>query len=468
MSFHNDSLPDFVGCYNNSCENVTAGSLYAQSLVCSGTPTVISTFEFNVVCLLRDSCVNLRVSVISGHVYSETPQSPFALSFFSTNDILVRNNSYAVVKNADGVVVGQIFSDMIHFDIETYHSETNFSLNVSLCILRDVSVGEDDSELYTVFDIGVLGDDLVIRPLGLNKAIRQNNQNTTYEFICFSNVTIPSVSYSIILIQRVDDFESYSSSTQGEHGIVLTSAVLFCCGAFVVVVFHCITSLNLPIFVIGMESVALLLFRGIYFFLLNWYVFPIGGLLDFALIEIPTFIYISIFLQIIIPSYRFFFNQKMSTRSMVFLILGCVLLNWIIFAIMLIIITTATNPYEDTKTCNCQLADPVQPNTTPQIVRLVFTSICSLMAISAVIVTFLFRDQAIKAGGIETLYTQVIVLSFGLFFDCVAFVIYYAVNQPTAYFLIVLWFTELLPICMMNGVVTWTTRMINIKAFHIR
>jgi hypothetical protein len=73
--------------------------------------------------------------------------------------------------------------------------------------------------------------------------------------------------------------------------------------------------------------------------------------------------------------------------------------------------------------------------------------------------------EALKAGGIQALYYQIVVLSLGLFFDCVAFVIYYAVNIPTAYFLIILWFAELLPFCMMNFVIVWATRKISIKMF---
>jgi hypothetical protein len=79
-----------------------------------------------------------------------------------------------------------------------------------------------------------------------------------------------------------------------------------------VIGFQCFTSFNLPVFVIGIQSICLLAFWGIYFCLLGTGEIPIHGLLDFALSEIPTFIYIGIFLQIVIPSYNFFFYHKMS------------------------------------------------------------------------------------------------------------------------------------------------------------
>ena len=144
--------------------------------------------------------------------------------------------------------------------------------------------------------------------------------------ICFEDLTIYE-NISIILIERVSDYENVKAYTHGEESIVVTSGALFCFGGVIVMICHFLTSYNLPVVIIGVESVCLLFFRGIYFFLLGSGDIPIGGLLDFALIEIPTFIYIGIFLEIIFPCYRFFFKREMSKNLLLTLIFVSLLLN---------------------------------------------------------------------------------------------------------------------------------------------
>jgi len=139
------------------------------------------------------------------------------------------------------------------------------------------------------------------------------------------------------------------------------------------------------------------------------------------------------------------------------------LVNWIVFAALMIAVDLSTTNYVESKSCNCLVSDPIQQSDAAEIIRIVYKSFVLVVAIGVVIITLLFRTEAAKAGGIQELYYQIVLLSLGLFFDCVGFVIYYAVNTPTAYFLIVLWFTELIPICTMNGVVTWMTKMIDLN-----
>jgi hypothetical protein len=460
------SPPNADTCFEATCDGV----LYAQSLVCYETPTTLVTYESTLTFLLMDAtCANVSIDIISGHVYSSEPLSPMALSFLQTNYNLVGGNVYAVVENDLGVVVGQIHGAMIQISVQDLDSSSgSFDLQVSPCLLVDPTVGEVNQSQYDVYDVGILSPDYgIIHPLG-------KNVNRTYsifqnQMICFDFLTISNASTSIILIQRVSDYENFHASTNGERDIVWNSGVLFCFGGIFLTVCHCFYSRNVPILIIGLESIFLLLFRGIYFFLLASGDITVGGLLDFALIEIPTFIYIGIFLQIIIPSYRFFFARNhsinISNRLLGSMIAGSLLVNWLIFTGIMIALSYSSHTIVETRSCDCQISDPVHQSKVAQIIRLVYKSFVLVIAIWVVIIIYVFRMEVLKAGGIQELYYQIAFLALGLFFDCGAFVIYYAVNSPTAYFLIILWFTELIPICSMNVVVTWVTKTIRIKLF---
>jgi len=314
-----DSLPSSPSppsereCFDLQCENVTNGVLFASSLICYGTPITLYTYEAILTSRLSESCVSLSVYVASGHIYSEPTQSPLALSFLQTNFDLAKGNPFAVVTNKNGVIVGDIHSSMIRLEIDNFSSSGEYILFVSPCILLDPTVGgNDETTNYDVYDLGVLFEDGTIQPLGM-EAIgnRTNNQSS---MICFGEVVLTERTMSLILIKRVKDFENMNTYSHAEEAIVLTSGALFSFGAILVVTFHIFTTFNLPIFILGVQSFGLLCFRGIYFFILATEVIEIGGLVDFALIEIPTFIYIGIFLQIIFPSYRFFFNRKVSLK----------------------------------------------------------------------------------------------------------------------------------------------------------
>ena len=190
---------------------------------------------------------------------------------------------------------------------------------------------------------------------------------------------------------------------------------------------------------------------------------PKGWIVTPSLWSMPTFIYIGIFLQIILPCYRFFFRREITKRALGTAVACAMLVNWLIFAALMIIMASTASASEGKNSCDCQISDLVSQNNAAQIVRIVYKSIVLVIAIGVVIVTFLFRTQAERAGGIQEIYYPILLLSFCLFLDCAAFVTYYAVNVTTAYFLIVLWFTELLPICVMNGGVTWATRTLTLN-----
>ena len=441
-------------CFNTSCIDETSGVLASQSLVCIGTEIPLVTYQANLsFTVASEGCVRVSLSVVPGRVYSLLTDSPLSLSFLKTNYFLVGNNSFAVVTNVNGVTVGQIQSDMIHIEYLKISNLSTVSISVSPCILYDETMGEKDD--YDVFDVGILlSDEKTIHPLGLKNTYNLTaNENMK---MCFSAVNLTDVNTSLILIKRDLDFETASANTHAEESIVLTSGILFCIGAFTVLVFNCFIPFNLAVLSVGVQSFCLLLIRCIYFFLLYNGDLIIGGLLDFALVEIPTFIYIGIFFEIILVAYWLFFkSDEVSSTILMLEVIFALLINWAVFAVIIIILDATQSSTSLNRTCNCQFSAPVVESNTAKIIRIIYKSIILAIAIIVTFVTIIYGRKHVKSRN-QTVFYEVVGLSLGLLFDCVAFLVYYIVNTPSAYFLIALWFTELLPIIVVNGMVAST------------
>ena len=396
-----------------------------------------------------EGCVTVNVSVVPGRVYSRAADSPLSLSFLRTN-YLIGSNSFAVATNHEGVTVGQIQSDMIRIDYSNLSNVSSVDISVVACLLYDETMGE--SAEYDVFDVGVLmGDGATIRPLGLT-----NTRNLTTEEnlkMCFSEVNLADVSTSLILVKRDLHFVSERANTRGEVAVVWASGALFSLGGVFVVVVHLLLPFNVAVFAAGMQGACLLVFRGVYFFVLAAGDIQIGGLLDFALIEVPTFIYIGIFLRIILVGYWVFFKfEDMSKASLFVSIAFALLVNWLVFAAIMIAASFADTASTVEKYCDCQLSGDVTQSDAAQIIRLVYKSFVFAVAVVVFFLTAVFGQKLVK-GRNPQVYYQVLILSLGLLFDCLAFLVYYAVDEVSAYFLIALWFTELLPICVVNAMV---------------
>ena len=435
-------------CYDLQCANVSSGELAAQSYVCFGTTLSLEMYQASLTFVNSEmSCVTLNVSTAPGRVYSQAATPPRSLSFLQTNYQLMGNDTFAVVTNTKGVTVGQIQSDMITVQISNFEYSAGVE-NVTMrpCVLYDSSIQQ--SRRYSVWDLGILqSDGRTIHPLGL-----ANYSNVTQsQMICFEEVSLFNSKISFILIHRSADYESVTAYTSAEKDILLTSGSLFTFGTAVVLFFHIFIPFNVPVFAAGMQSAVLLLFRSIYFFLLSFGDIKVGGTLDFALIEIPTFIYIGIFLQLILVAHWLFFqSDNTSSVTLVGMITFALLVNWIIFAAIMIALGVSDSSPIATKSCDCQISDPVIENNVSQIIRIVYKSFILTLALCVTFITIVFGKKHVKSRN-RDVYYEVVGLSVGLLFDSIAFLVYYSVDEATAYFVIVLWFTELLPICLVNG-----------------
>ncbi len=468
-------------CYIQTCDEVTA-SLAAQSLLCESNYALqLFSSSSSSSFLIRSGCVTVQVFVTPDQIYSKAIPSPLSLSFLKTNYDFAHGNPSAVVVNANnGIIIGQIVSNVITIK---YTSEETDLVEISLCVMRDQHVPSFDQ--YDTVDLGILiskesdrnieevgyqvGDHFsVFVPLNVIGIPTKNNSHLGSRGWCFDPFVLNTNQTDLVMIERRNDYEQLSVFTEGERVIILSSGYLFCFGVVLVVFFQSFVSFNLAIFSLAIQSVCLLAIRGIYFFLLGYELIPVGSLLDFALIEIPSFIYIGIFLQIIIVAYWLFYRfEEVSNTAISLAVTFALGINWLCFAAILLVLATTETTVEISKSCNCRLSEGVRENMTSMYIRILYKSVVVLIALCVGFVTVVLgRKHVLKRN--RSVYFQVFGLTLGLLGDCAVFLVYYIRNTPESYILAILWFTELAPICIVNILIGWNEFRFSMDQFLSR
>ena len=411
-----NSPTNITSCFGDSCSDVSSGVLASQSLVCFGADTQLRTYQASLDLSVSqdESCVNVSVRVTPGRVFTRAAVSPLALSFLPTNYNLVGNNSFAVVTNDKSVTVGQIQSDLIQVEYQRY-STANVTLTLHICMLLDETMGVEGE--YDVFDVGEVLAGNVIRPLGFANTSIIPFEDEIAPKICFQNaIILHNSTTSLILVQRKYDYESVMPYTQTEQSIVIASGVLFCSGSLLVLGLSFFVPFNVAVFTAAMQCFALLSVRGVYFILLAHGEISVGGLVDFALIEIPRFIYIGIFLEIILVAYwLFFLSEEVSNLMLSVVIVLAISANWIIFSVFMIWIAFSDVTSLAPKSCNCQISDPISQYDPVRYIRIGYTSVVLVISICVTVVTIFYGSRHVK-GRNSTVYFLVVGLSLGLLF----------------------------------------------------
>ena len=405
------------------------------------------------------SCVRINLYVVPGRVYTGFFKPPIAMSFVPPVSYFAGNNSFAGnVTNSKGIPIGQIASDVLVISLN-FTEEPPLNLT-TICILDSSDI--PDQPKYPISDIGVWRGSS-FQPLGVSNFT--HDPWSSEDFYCYL-IKLNETNTTIVLIERMEDYESVDVFTPSEKDVLITTGSFFCIGGVLVILFHIALPFNLATLFVGLQSLAMFLFRGIYFLLLSAEVIPAGTLLDFALIEIPTFFYIGIFLQVIIVLYCLMFKTETfsTVRTSIYVAIA-LLFNWMMFAGIMIAISLGQNDIVVTKTCNCRITQPVQSSNNAQIIRIVYKSVVLAFAVLVACTTVIagYRKKYIRKN--RLVYFQLVSLSTGLVLDCVAFLIYYQLNKPNPDFAIVLWFTELVPICMLNVMIGWSESRYNIERF---
>ncbi len=379
---------------------------------------------------------------------------PFAITFAldKTSDA---QTPYTIVQNEQGFLVGQIVSDVIIVkrQFPSYVDPPYPTTKIDICLFEAL---DQNSSLidprYTVFDLGRNISSTHFRPEYRNMSDFFNSSVAKHAAQCFEQVDLVEDVTAFSLILRLNSSENYQLLSSSEKSILIASGALY--GTASVIIFF-ITLLvasrraNLFLFLVNLQSFLLTLCRCVYFFLIVFYLIPIGSLLDFILVDIPTFLYFQILIQILISFYtssKFYETQKRIRPLTVWLItLSFWLAVWLLFAAIAIAVSTVDTSSLITYSCQCRLSSVQQPADTARYLRIGYKSALIVLSVIVFVAMFLLVQNEARQRT-KLIFNFILVISFCLSLNCLAFVIYYAVNNPTPYFAFVLWFTELVPI----------------------
>jgi len=257
-----------------------------------------------------------------------------------------------------------------------------------------------------------------------------------------------------VMILRTESYQSEVLVSESEKEIIFTTAALYLFGCVIVA---CVMITNVRVLVklprraivIWLMSIGLMVFRCCYFFLIGFNDLEIGSLTDFILIEIPTFFYLSIFVLILIPLAAFHRYQKTQTqvprRNVILCTALCLILVWLYFAAIVIALSSIDTTTIPEYSCFCRISTSSQASDAPKYIRIGYKSAVVAIALCVVLLVFFFTKETLYYQK-RLLFLEILGISMCLLANCVAFVIYYALDDATPYFALVLWMTELLPI----------------------
>ena len=443
-------------------------------------------------CITGHTCYVLVTNSSSADLVAQYRSPSVSLSFV---EIQENTNKYAVVRNGKGVIVGQLIGDSALLNVTTLTSSDGSEnstvnlLTVCLTVRYDIITSSLDPS-FTVYDFGIMiGSD--IYPMNLTDiSVRDPGIS---EQICVTRFTLNISLVVLYPIMRIPDYESVTSDRfdQAELGIIFTTCALYLL-AIVIAVFLFSQPVTIQggfivNFAVFVQTLALYVIRCVYFFLLGYYIIPTvnsENLLDYILIELPTFLYIGAF-SLIALSFLFLYlrakkNMELSQWNFWAVYFVWDLLIWILFAVVVSLIATLSSTPPPVKSCEGRISSTPAPNDTARTIRIVYKSVIALIAFMVVTVTFII-GRALAEGREDSIISfspyvsidflkslfclfffhlslltyllgpssgtifQTQMITLGLFLNCVAFAIYYGIDSPTPYFAIVLWFTEIVP-----------------------
>jgi hypothetical protein len=352
------------------------------------------------------------------------------------------NNTFAVVRNANDVIIGQICSDVMtlesSFPSNFVESGVFPEYSIDVCFYPDPTIPLTPG--YSNYDLGIrTGSSKYFVPMGL-KTVNVSSDGS----VCFFGIVMAIPEADLVLIKTLPNYDSIQQFTSAETGLIYTSAVLYALGSVLIFLMWLIVPMSLSFSMISLQSFLLMTFRSVYFFVLVTQVLATGGLLEYILVEIPTFFYLGIFFQILIMSY-FTIHTRESKAIVWAFISFSIFLVWLSFAAIIIAMSLVPIQGTTSRECECRIVVTTSPSNDAQIIRIVYKSVIlvvSLLVVFSVIVLW----RSLLLAQTRKLFYQILVFSFCLFLNCLAFVVYYAINQPSAYFLIALWVTELAPV----------------------
>jgi hypothetical protein len=452
----NAKLSDEKECVLRDSTNST---LISKTFVCPGFATRVVTASGEATFEIQNGiavCLTANVSKLALRQFARpTNDAPFT-SLVKAKQVDA-HNIFSVVENEEGYLVGQIASDVIAISLtysQSGENEDGFIVAMRLCMILLVD-GDEVYDEFEVMDLGYSRDPwaktVTFRPLGLEMV---NGAEDEKNMRCFElNMTVNEMYY--VLIWRLEEYESYSLLSESSRALLITSAVLYGLGcvfvfASFVALYVCMNTLGVaPIL---LQCILLMSVRCVYSSLVVAEKIDAGTMVDYVLFEIPTFFYFQILIQIVVAFYvqiRKRDGSGIPRKKAWAGILLCWVCLWVFFAAVVIGISNSSLRNDITPYCEWRLSDVKQPSQRVRYIRITYKSIIASLALLVFGIMF---GLGLKVDFRKQMFvTQIILVSLFLVLDCIAFVIYYWINKPTAYFVIVLWATELFPLVLLSG-----------------
>ena len=430
--------------------------MVSQTSVCPDVPqSIISPSSSTLLYSSPSECMTIQIYSSPINVSEHPIVRPVAITFIEEKESDART-PYSIIQNGKGFVVGQIVSDVIIIkrSFPSYVTPPYPISKVDICFIEALfgNTSQIDPR-YTVYDLGRNFTSQYFHPENLNATMIVNGTSYTRSTLCFQQVELSENVTSFALVLRLDPYENYKLLTSAEFGILIASGSLYAVGFLTIIIFGVVVAvqrMSLFVFLVYFQSCLLTLCRCIYFFLISFYLIPIGSIVDFVLVDIPTFIYFQILIQILISFYtfaKFYESQKHTSPWAVWLTtLALWLLVWLLFSAIAIAVSTVDSSGDITYTCQCRLATIEQPTGAARYIRIGYKSVLIVLSLIVFVAMASLAKKDYSQRRTESILNYILMISACLSANCLAFVIYYAVDQPTPFFAIVLWFTELIPI----------------------
>ena len=417
-------------------------NVVARNRACENEPTTITTaecgIEFSEESVNQLQCVNVNVSITNTQ-----PQAITDSIAFTFVEIQVITNPFAMVRNSHGVVVGQLIGNIVTIQMSPLLSKVNISV---LCLKNDTLIWRDPD--YTVYDIGIPLNEEFSEFRPLRATVFPISDPSLRDFVCFSNLLVKEESLSVTLIIKEENAAGLTFLSRAEEAIIFTSAGLYTVGIVLVLLIFLVPHSG-SVFMLEMQCVALLLVRAITFYLLGTQVLPADEqIVDYILVEMPSFFFIGIFLQMLITISFVSENKSVSKIQVWSCIIAAQLVVWLSFAGIVMALHFTNNSGTVACQCECRSCTSTDPSDNSRVIRISYKSVVFFMAI---LVSLWLIVMGKKHKFDHNIWFKGLVgISFCLILNSLAFLIYYIIDQASPYFTIALWVTELVPVIALS------------------
>jgi hypothetical protein len=136
-------------------------------------------------------------------------------------------------------------------------------------------------------------------------------------------------------------------------------------------------------------------------------------------------------------------GKKINTLQVKLVVLLIDLILWLIFAMIVVLIAYYSDEPEVETGCECRIQHEEKLSEEPRLIRIIYRFIIAGICFGIAIFIMLWGK---KISNEESSMLLKFVISLFLCANSIAFAIYFLVDEPSVYFVFVLWFTELIPV----------------------